>query len=280
MIDAHQHYWQPDRGDYGWLKQGSSLDRVFGPTDLKPILAKSGVRETIAVQAAPTVAETDYLLGLAHRHDSIIGVIGWIDLEARDSVDQVIEREYNPLFLGIRPMLQDLADRDWILKPELTLALRAVAGAQLVFDALINTDQLQVISNLAARHPDLSIVLDHAGKPPFGNSDAMDRWRVDIGHLASHPNVACKLSGLMTELPAGADIGNVNRCIDALIELFAPDRLIWGSDWPVATLVISYDAWLERCQQRIQILTPADIGKVFEGNAQRIYLDRSPRSTH
>jgi L-fuconolactonase len=162
IVDAHQHFWDPARGDYGWLKPGNPIHRVFGTSELRPLLVQTGVEATILVQAAPTPAESDYMLGIARKTPWVLGVVGWIDLESADAANEVRRRATDPLFLGVRPMLQDLSDPGWILRRKLDPALNAIAAEGLVFDALIRTHQLAAITELTMRHPQLSIVLDHA----------------------------------------------------------------------------------------------------------------------
>jgi len=128
IIDAHQHFWDPARGDYGWLKPDNPIHRVFSPADLRPLLDKAGVDATILVQAAPTPEESDYMLGLARQTPWILGVVGWIDLLAPDAIAQLRTRASDPLFVGLRPMLQDLPDPDWILQPDLAPALETIAA--------------------------------------------------------------------------------------------------------------------------------------------------------
>jgi len=271
MIDSHQHFWDPARGDYGWLLPGSALYRSYCPNDLGPLLEANGINGSILVQAAPTSCETDYLLELARDTPWILGVIGWVDLAARDAPQRIRERAGNPLFVGVRPMLQDLAERDWILGAAPALAIEAIQEMGLTFDALVQADQLGVIAALADRYPSLSIVLDHAGKPPFAEPSALALWRKEMQILSLRANVSCKLSGLFTELGGvGAD-GMVNPCIDMLVDLFGPDRLLWGSDWPVATTAIEYADWLIRCRARIEIRLPEHHAAIFGGNARRLY---------
>ena len=198
IVDAHQHYWDPVRGDYGWLERGSPLDRRFLLTDLRPLLASAGVDGTVLVQAAPTLAETDWLLDLAARSAHVLGVVGWVDLDLPAVSEQLASRCSDGL-VGIRPMLQDLSDPDWILGWGREAGLRAVAEAGLAFDALVRPVGFDAIAQLAERHPDLTIVLDHAGKPPFGDPVAMSVWRSGIERLAALPNLWCKLSGFLTE---------------------------------------------------------------------------------
>ncbi|MEO8301977.1 MAG: amidohydrolase family protein, partial [Rhizomicrobium sp.] len=236
IVDAHQHFWDPARGDYGWLKPDNPIHRVFATADLRPLLVQTGVDATILVQAAPTAAETDYMLDIARNTPWVLGVVGWIDLEAPDAAEAIRRRAGDPLFLGVRPMLQDIPDTDWILQAKLTSALNAIAAEGLVFDALILPHQIAVIAELARRHPQLSIVLDHAAKPRLGDGDAMAAWGLGIEALAALPNVACKVSGLLTEVRPGGGRDDIARAIGVLFDLFGPARLVWGSDWPVLTL--------------------------------------------
>jgi L-fuconolactonase len=271
MIDSHQHFWDPARGDYTWLRPGNPLYRAYQPDHLAPLFYTAGVQGSILVQAAATAAETDYLLRLARATPWILGVVGWIDMAALDAPKQIAERAQDPLFVGVRPMLQDLPDRQWILKPEARAGIEAVQDRSLVFDALVQADQLPVIATLADRHSSLSIVLDHAGKPPFGDMTQLAQWRTEVRSLAERANVSCKLSGLFTELPKGAAADGVARCVDLLLDLFGPDRLLWGSDWPVATTAIEYSDWLDRCRNCIAARVPAHHDAIFGGNARRIY---------
>jgi L-fuconolactonase len=271
IVDAHHHFWDPARGDYDWLKPDNPIHRVFGTADLRPLLVTTGIDATILVQAAPTVAETDYMLEIARNARFILGVVGWIDMLAPDAADQVRRRAADPLFLGVRPMLQDIAQPDWILQPELTPALNAIAAEGLVFDALILSHQISVITELAARHPQLSIVLDHGAKPKFGNADAMAAWALDMEALAALPNATCKVSGLLTELPPGGGLDDVARAVAVLFDLFGPQRLIWGSDWPVLTLAGDYQSWFDLAREAIAAKEPSAVRAVMGGNALRIY---------
>ena len=270
IIDAHQHFWNPARGDYGWLTPDLPIHRVNVPDDLAPLMIAAGGDSSSIVQAAPTAAETDYMLDIARRTPSVLGVVGWIDLEAADAAEQVKARAADPLFLGVRPMLQDIAQHDWILRPELDLSLRAIAETGLVFDTLVLSHQLGVADELARRHPDLSMVLDHGAKPKLGNSAAMAIWRDDMARLARRPNVTCKLSGLLTELPPGGSNADVKQAADILFDLFGGERLLWGSDWPVLTLAGNYQGWIDQARNLIAA-NKADEAAVMGGNALRIY---------
>jgi L-fuconolactonase len=277
ILDAHQHFWDPARGDYGWLKPDNPIHRVFSTADLRPLLVQTGVDATILVQAAPTPAETDYMLAIARQTPWVLGVVGWIDLEAPDAADEVRRRASDPLFLGVRPMLQDLPDPDWILQPKLMSALNTIAAEGLVFDALVLPHQIAAIAELAKRHPQLSIVLDHAGKPALGDADAMAAWAQGIEALAALPSVTCKVSGLLTEVRPGGGRDDVARAIGVLFDLFGPQRLVWGSDWPVLTLsgcfvgAGDYQGWFELAREAVAAKDSSAVRAVMGGNAVRIY---------
>ena len=271
IVDAHQHFWNPARGDYGWLTPDLPVCRIYGPDDLEPLMRAAGVEATVLVQAAPTVAETDYILDIARCTPWVLGVVGWIDLGAPDAVEQMWTRARDPLFVGVRPMLQDIAERDWILRPELNAVLAQVAAQELVFDALVLSDQVGVIDELAARHPNLAIVLDHGAKPRLGDVAAMAAWEADIRRLAERPNVSCKLSGLLTELPAGADVAHLKRAAVMVLDAFGAERVLWGSDWPVLTLAGDYGGWRALAQEIVAAHAPHALDAVMGGNALRLY---------
>lgn len=274
IVDAHQHFWEPARGDYGWLMPDNPIHRVFGPDGLKPLLDETGVNGTILVQAAPTTAETDYMLGIARDTPWVLGVVGWVDLLAPGAAGEVRRRAADPLFLGVRPMLQDLPVPNWILQPALAPALEAIAAAGLMFDALILSHQITAITELAQRHPQLPIMLDHGAKPRLGDPDAMLRWAGDMEKLAAMPNIACKVSGLLTELTPGGSRDDVARAIGVLFDLFGPQRLVWGSDWPVLTLAGDYRGWFDLAQEAIAAKQESAVAAVMGGNALRLYRPR------
>jgi L-fuconolactonase len=271
IVDAHQHFWDPARGDYGWLKPANPIHRVFAPADLRPLMTEAGVDTTILVQAAPTPAETDYMLGIARGIPWVLGVVGWIDLLSPDAASEILRRAADPLFLGVRPMLQDLPDPDWILQPALTPALQTIVSEGLVFDALILSHQIAAITELARRHPGLTIMLDHGAKPRLGDADAMLGWAREMEKLAAMPNVTCKVSGLLTELTPGGTADDVARAIGVLFDLFGADRLVWGSDWPVLTLAGTYPDWFALAREAIAAKQESAVPAVMGGNALRLY---------
>jgi L-fuconolactonase len=280
IVDAHQHFWDPGRGDYGWLKPGSPIHRVFSTAELRPLLIQAGVDATILVQAAPTPAESDYILAIARKTPWVLGVVGWIDLLAPNAVEEVRRRAGDPLFLGVRPMLQDLEDSNRIRQRTLDPALNAAAAEGLVFDALIRSDQIGAITELAARHPQLAIVLDHAAKPPLGDATAMTLWKREMEKLSGAPNVSCKLSGFLTALGPSGTRADVIRAIRVLFDQFGPKRLLWGSDWPVLIAADcfvgagDYQGWFELAREAIAARDPSAARLAMGDNALRIYRPR------
>ena len=243
QIDAHHHLWTLARGDYGWLTPDlAPIHRDFAPSDLAPLLAAAGVERTILIQAAPTRAETDFLLDLADATPFVAGVVGWVDFEAPDAADQVAALAARPKLKGLRPMIQDLADDAWMLRPQIAPAIEAMIAAGLSFDALIKPRHLPILGRFAALYPALDIVIDHAAKPDIAGGDIAG-WARDIRDLAARTRMPCKLSGLMTEAAPGATAEDLRPAVEVLIEAFGADRLMWGSDWPVLNLNGRYDAW-------------------------------------
>ncbi len=273
-IDAHHHLWRLDRGDYGWLTPDlAAIHRDFSMADLTPILDRHKVDATILVQAAPTEAETAFLLAQAEASPRIAGVVGWIDFDAPDAVARIEAVAENPLLVGLRPMVQDIADDDWLLGASLGPALRAMTRLNLVFDALALPRHLPHVAQVARRHPDLQIVLDHLGKPKIATRE-FHPWRADILDLAALPNVACKLSGMATEAAAGWRIDDLRPVADHILSCFGPARVMWGSDWPVVDLAGGYDRWVEAS---LDLLAshPADArDQIMGGVAERIYLSK------
>jgi L-fuconolactonase len=197
-------------------------------------------------------------------------VVGWIDFDAADAIDTIAALARNPKLVGIRPMLQDIDDPFWILHPRRIAVLDAIYRHQLVFDALIRPRHLDAIAQLAASHPQLSIVIDHAAKPPIG-SHPDSFWVTGMQRISQYPNVACKLSGLLTELVPGTDSDKIAAFARLLLSTFAPHRVIWGSDWPVLTAAGSYAEWLGVSQRCLSHLKPEDFHLVMGGNAIRTY---------
>jgi L-fuconolactonase len=267
LIDAHQHFWLLKDRDGGWPPpELSAIHRDFLPPDLAPHLREAGVEGTVLVQSLPSVDDTRFMLDLAERTDFVLGVVGWVDLKAPDALSMIAELAGSPKLKGLRPMLQDLPQDDWIDDPALDPAIKAMQAHGLVFDALVLPRHLAQLEAFARRHPDLPVVIDHAAKPLIAEGRYSD-WRASMQRLAALPNVWCKLSGMLTE--AGDQRPEAVRpYAETVLELFGTERTLWGSDWPVLELAGRYGDWIEQCRK---IVPAADHAAVFGGNARRFY---------
>jgi L-fuconolactonase len=276
-IDAHHHVWTLLRGDYAWLTpELAPIYRDFHLSDLAPHLAAAGIEGTILVQAAPTEAESRFLLDVAETADEVRGVVGWIDFDAGDALARIDALAARRLLVGLRPMVQDIADDDWLLGPHLAPQIAAMAAHGLVFDALVLPRHLPRLMLVVDRHPELQFVLDHFGKPRLATGDIAD-WRRDIAELARRPNVVCKLSGLVTEAAGDWQVADLREAVDHALGCFGPQRMLWGSDWPVVNLAGGYEEWLAAAENLLADLSVDEKAAVFGGNAARIYLAKRGR---
>jgi L-fuconolactonase len=270
-IDAHQHFWRLSRGDYGWLTPAAAaIYRDFAPADLAPLLARAGIDGTVLVQAAPTVAETRFLLELAAGTPFVAGVVGWAPLDAPDAPDVVADLARDARLRGLRPMLHDISDVDWMLRPALTPGLRALAALDLTFDALVRPPHLPNLRRLLDRHPDLRVVIDHGAKPDIA-AGRYESWAEDMAPLARDTRAWVKLSGLVTEAGADWSVERLRPYVDHLLHHFGPDRMIFGSDWPVVTLRAGYPEWLAAVDALLGGLEPGARDRVLGLNAIACY---------
>jgi L-fuconolactonase len=271
-IDAHHHLWTLARGDYGWLTPAlAPIYRDFQLSDLAPHLSIAGIAGTILVQAAPTEAETMFLLDVAESAELVRGVVGWTDFDAADGVARIDALAARTLLVGLRPMVQDIDDDDWLLGPALAPQLAAMARNRLVFDALVLPRHLPKLLQVIGKHPDLIFVLDHCGKPRLATGEVA-MWQRDIVLLAEHPNIVCKLSGLVTEAAPDWRIEDLRQVVDHVRACFGPRRLLWGSDWPVVNLAGGYARWFAAAGSLLADLSADEKADIFGGNAARIYL--------
>jgi L-fuconolactonase len=278
-IDAHHHLWTLARGDYGWLTPNlAPIYRDFCLSDLAPQLSAADIEGTIVVQAAPTEAETLFLLDIAENAKLVQGVVGWTDFDAVDGVARIDALAGRKLLVGLRPMVQDIADDDWLLRPALAPLLTAMARNGLVFDALVLPRHLPRLLRVIDSHPDLEFVLDHCGKPQLATGE-IAIWQRDIALLAGRSNVSCKLSGLATEAAPDWQIADLRQAVDHVVTCFGPQRLLWGSDWPVINLAGGYAKWFAAAETLLADLLPDEKADIFGGNAARIYLASRGRQT-
>jgi L-fuconolactonase len=277
-IDAHHHLWTLARGDYGWLTPAlAPIHRDFSLSDLAPHLAAAKIKGTILMQAAPTEAETMFLLDIAAKAQVVRGVVGWTDFDAADGRARIDTLAARRLLVGLRPMVQDILDDDWLLRPALAPLLAAMARNSLVFDALVLPRHLPRLLRLIDDHPNMQFVLDHCAKPRLATGEITD-WHDDIALLAERPNIVCKLSGLATEATPGWQITDLRKAVDHVVACFGPHRLLWGSDWPVVNLAGGYEKWFAAAETLLAGLSADENAAIFGGNAARIYLSRRGRN--
>jgi L-fuconolactonase len=271
-VDAHHHVWRLARGDYGWLTPAlAPIHRDFALDDLRPLLREAGIGATVLVQAAPTEAETQFLLATANASGGLVqGVVGWVDCAAADAVARLTLLARDPLLKSVRPMLQDIYDPEWILRPEIQPAIASLPRLGLRLDALVTPVQLPALLPLLDRHPDLAVVIDHGGKPPIA-AGLWEPWAGCIAALARHRHVHCKLSGLVTEAGAGWSVGSLARYVDHLLSCFGAARVVWGSDWPVVNLCGGFRRWVAATDALLAGLSAADREAIRGGNARRFY---------
>jgi L-fuconolactonase len=273
-VDAHHHVWDLSVRDQDWIPQGSPIRRDFTVSDLEPEARAAGVDRTVLVQTITVAEETPEFLALAASHDLIAGVVGWTDLTRQDITDELARLRELPgghHLKGIRHQVQGEPDPEWLLRPDVRRGLAAVAEAGLVYDLIVLPHQLPACTKTAASLPELTFVLDHLGKPPIA-SGTLAPWSADLRALAALPNTTAKLSGLLTEAaPTTWTTADLRPYTDTALESFGPDRLMFGSDWPVCTERATYGEVLDVARKLAAGLSAAEHAEVFEGTAARVY---------
>ncbi len=275
MIDAHQHFWDPARASYDWMtEEVAAIRRPFGADDLKPLLAVCGIDRTIAVQARPSVAETIDLLAIAAAHEIVAGVVGWVDLTAADvdvTLAEVAALPGGHKLVGIRHQVHDEADPRWLLREDVQRGLTRVAESGLVFELLVRTRELPASIATVARHPSMTFVVDHLAKPPIRSGDDRE-WSRYMEELSAYPNVAVKLSGLVTEADwKGWTPEQLVPYGERTLGWFGAGRILFGSDWPVCILASTYEEVFATYRQLVRDLVPAGEERVFGSNAEQLY---------
>ncbi len=272
IIDSHQHFWHYSPDTHDWIGDDMQvLRRDFLPTDLAPILKQNGVSGCVAVQASQSLEETDFLLDLAEKHPFILGVVGWVDLQAHDLGKQLERWQGRSKLKGFRHVIQDETDPHFMDQLDFMEGLKTLAMSGYTYDLLIRSDQLKSSINLVRGLPELHFVLDHIAKPPIAYGE-MEPWKSEIRILADFPNVHCKLSGMITE----ADWVTWNQqdlrpYLEVVMEAFGPKRLMFGSDWPVCLLAGKYEAAKSVVADFISSLSDGEQASIWGENAQQFY---------
>jgi len=271
-IDTHQHFWRYNDREYGWMGPGmESLRRDFLPADLAPLLKKTGIDGTIAVQARQCLEETEFLLRLADESHFIKGIVGWVDLCSPQLPLQLEQFCWHPKLRGVRHVVHDEPDDEFMLRDDFVRGIGGLKRYGLTYDLLLFPKHLPVACKLAARFEQQTFVLDHIAKPPIRDGRT-EPWAGDLRKLAAFANVSCKISGMVTE--ASWDdwkTGDFEPYMDIVLEAFGPGRIMLGSDWPVCTLAGRYEQIIEIAADFVGRLSPDEQAAIWAGNAKQIY---------
>lgn len=274
-IDAHHHLWHPARSDYDWMPDNDVLQQPYLPADLAPQLSAAGIDGTVLLQAAASIEETEYMLGLADATPWIKGVVGWIDFDDRIHLAHLRRLARHPQFIGVRPMIQEIEDTEWMLGHGVQWAYKALVDLDLSFDVLGLPEHIAPTIELAQKHPDLRIVCDHLMRPRIAahqsGEDVFSDWAHGISALAEETHVFMKLSSLVTEASDGWSLDTVRPFTDHAITAFGPERVMWGSDWPVSRLTAEYAQSHALACDLIAHLSEPDQSAILGETAARFY---------
>jgi L-fuconolactonase len=272
IIDAHHHLWQYDTQEYSWISpEMEVLQTDFLPADLESAMESAGISGSVAVQARQSIQETRWLLDQAEKSTGILGVVGWLPLQSPALPGLLAQFSENPRLKGLRHVVQDEPDPDFILGSAFNKGIEALLGTGLTYDILIHARHLPQTIEFAGRHPQQAFVLDHCGKPAIGEG-SFETWRDNMRLLAQHQNVSCKLSGLATQTASGHwTLDALRPYLDAALEAFGPTRLMAGSDWPVCLLATTYARWWSALRQWGSALDESSHAAIFGGTARRVY---------
>jgi L-fuconolactonase len=276
VVDAHHHFWTPARYDYYWMA-GAELDplrRSFGPADLRPLLTEAGVDYTVLVQTVPSVAETREFMEIAQQTSFVAGVVGWVDLTDSGVGETLAELKSQPngdTLVGIRHQVHDEKDAQWLLRPDVQRGLAAVRDAELAYDLLVRPRELPAALATAKGFPDMRLVIDHLAKPPIA-SGKLHAWAALMEPFRSLTHVHCKLSGMVTEASwTNWTVDDLKPYVARIMNIFGPERVMFGSDWPVCLLAASYGEVKNALEETLPVLSLEERAQVFGGNAIRFY---------
>jgi L-fucono-1,5-lactonase len=274
-IDAHQHFWNLQRNDYPWLTPAQGpIYRTFEPPELEPQIRAAGIERTVLVQAANSYAETDYLLGLANAYEWIGAVIGWVPLLDARGAARILDGKYllHPKFRGVRHLIHDEPDPDWIVREKALEGLKVLADRRLIFEVVaVYPNHLKHVPLLAERFPALTLVIDHLAKPPIKKKQ-MGLWASQLSTAAKYPNVYAKVSGLNTAADWSTwSAADLKPYIDFAMEQFGAERLMFGSDWPVCMLAGDYGRVWSETRQALAGRPASEVNAILGGTAERVY---------
>ena len=272
IIDTHQHFWQIGRFSYPWMTpEIELLCRDYLPAMLEPVLQRNNIAQTILVQASNSIEETLWLLELADANPFIAGVVGWVDLQSESTAQQLDLLTTRSKLKGIRHLVESEPADDWLTQPNVIRGLRELGARGLSYDLLVHPRHLKYAAEVVTQCPETRFVIDHLAKPPIKSGD-IEEWARELKPLAAFPNVSGKLSGLVTE----ADWSNwrgedLQPYVETALEYFGPERMMFGSDWPVCLLAATYERVLDAFQNLLANLSENDRERIFSKNAAQFY---------
>ena len=272
IIDSHQHFWRVGRFDYPWMTpEVDLLCRDYLPGMLEPILQRNHVAQTVLMQASNSVAETLWLLELADENSFVAGVVGWVDLQDEGVGRQLDEFAAHAKFKGVRHLVESEPADDWLTQAGVIRGLQELAKRELTYDLLVHTRHLKHAAEAVRHCPDTRFVIDHMAKPPI-KSREIEEWARELKPLAAFPNVSCKLSGLVTESNwSNWRVDDLKPYAETALEHFGPERMMFGSDWPVCLLAAPYERVLDAFQKLLSELSDGDRELIFATNASQFY---------
>ena len=274
VIDSHQHFWDPSRGDYHWMpKDNPILNRKYEVKDLSEASGSIDLHKTILVQAAATNAETEYMLHIAESSDLVCGVVGWVNFEDKNQLNQLRIFSKHPKFIGVRPMIQDIPDENWVLNKNFDIFFKSIIDLDLSFDALGFPIHLENFYIIASKYPKLRFVIDHLMKPKIYNNKQEEfiHWKKGMSKLSRLDNVYCKFSGMVTEACENWDEQDLKPYSDEILNLFTDKKIMWGSDWPVCNLRTNYLGWYNAAINLTNELNLAEKQNIFYNNSINFY---------
>ncbi|MFL0374049.1 amidohydrolase family protein [Paenibacillus amylolyticus] len=271
-LDAHQHFWEYNVAEYGWIgEEMKTIRQSFLPEDLEPLLIQSGLEGCIAVQARQSLTETEWLLQLADRHECIKGVVGWVDLCSNEVRNQLELFASNPYLKGVRHVIQDEPDLDYVLREDFQRGISLLKEYDLAYDLLVSKEQLPYAVELVKAFPEQRFVLDHLAKPDI-KSGILSPWKEALESLAVQPNAYCKLSGMVTEADwANWTPSDFTAYLNIAIEAFGAERLMFGSDWPVSNVSATYSEVYGLINSHINVLPILDQQMILGGTCAAFY---------
>ncbi|HEY3071740.1 MAG TPA: amidohydrolase family protein [Candidatus Limnocylindrales bacterium] len=279
-VDSHHHFWDPARADYPWMTDElAPIRRAYGPDDLRPLLAAAGIDRSILVQTRSSTEETAEFLAITASEPFVAGVVGWLDLTGPDPAEEIAALRALPgghRLAGIRHQVHDEPDPEWLARSDVRHGIRAVTDAGLVYDLLVRSRELPAALDVARSVPDGRFVVDHIAKPAIASGE-IEPWASLLRPFRELENVACKISGMVTEANwASWQTRDLRPYVDVVLETFGPRRVLFGSDWPVCLLAASYERVVATARELLEALSESERDAAFGGNAIEVYRLAAP----